>query len=132
MRNYTKYKDFLPKSYIEKKIQNNKESNKKAIWLLVALNLYMLPVNIKNVFKNDNDSVIVSTNYCNNDSFIKEIEQWINLNNFKIESLEVEGEKGTIKTLNRDVLCEIEESGYNILNITKEDTIYKANVNKGD
>ena len=53
MKKYIKYKDFLPSHYVDKNIRKNKKNNKKAIWMLVILNFYMLPMNIKSIFQGE-------------------------------------------------------------------------------
>ena len=65
MKKFIKYKGFLPPRYVDEKISKNKKNNKKAIWMLVILNFYMLPVNFRNVLKETNDEKIVNITYYN-------------------------------------------------------------------
>ena len=63
MKKYIKYKDFLPSHYVDKNISKNKKNNKKAIWMLVILNFYMLPMNIKSIFQENNSKEVANDTY---------------------------------------------------------------------
>lgn len=133
MKKYVKYKDFLPPHYIDKNISKNKKSNKKAIWMLVILNFYMLPINIKSVLQENNAEKVVNTTYYNdNEKFIGQISEWLEVASLDIDSIEVTENNGMVSVVNQDVLCEIENKGYGIIKITQENSLYKANVVKDD
>ena len=133
MKKFIKYKGFLPPRYVDEKISKNKKNNKKAIWMLVILNFYMLPVNFRNVLKETNDEKIVNITYYNeNEKLIEDISKWLEVASLGIDSIEVKENKGIVSVLNKDILCEVENKGYGIINITQENSIYKANIVKDD
>lgn len=133
MKKFIKYKGFLPPRYVDEKISKNKKNNKKAIWMLVILNFYMLPVNFRNVLKETNDEKIVNIAYYNeNEKLIEDISKWLEVASLGIDSIEVKENKGIVSVLNKDILCDVENSGYGIIKITQENSIYKANIVKDD
>ena len=133
MKKYIKYKGFLPPHYVDKNIIKNKKSNKKAIWMLVILNFYMLPMNIKSILQENNSiEVVNNTYYDESEKFIEQISEWLKVTLLDIDSIEVTRNKGIISVLNKDVLCEVENQGYEIIKITQENSIYKANIIKDD
>lgn len=133
MKKFIKYKGFLPPRYVDEKISKNKKNNKKAIWMLVILNFYMLPVNFRNVLKETNDEKIVNITYYNeNEKLIEDISKWLEVASLGIDSIEVKENKGIVSVLNKDILCEVENKGYVIIKITQENSIYKANIVKDD
>ena len=75
MKKFIKYKGFLPPRYVDEKISKNKKNNKKAIWMLVILNFYMLPVNFRNVLKETNDEKIVNITYYNENEKLNKVQQ---------------------------------------------------------
>ena len=114
-------------------MSKNKKNNKKAIWMLVILNFYMLPVNFRNVLKETNDEKIVNITYYNeNEKLIEDISKWLEVASLGIDSIEVKENKGIVSVLNKDILCEVENKGYGIIKITQENSIYKANIVKDD
>lgn len=133
MKKFIKYKDFLPPRYVDKNISKNKKNNKKAIWMLVILNFYMLPINVKNILKESNDEKTVNIAYYDeNEKLIEDISKWLDVASLDIDSIEVKGKKGMVSVLNKDILCEVENKGYGIIKITQENSIYKANIVKDD
>ena len=132
MKKFIKYKGFLPPRYVDEKISKNKKNNKKAIWMLVILNFYMLPVNFRNVLKETNDEKIVNITYNENEKLIEDISKWLEVASLGIDSIEVKENKGIVSVLNKDILCEVENKGYGIIKITQENSIYKANIVKDD
>ena len=133
MKKYIKYKDFLPSHYVDKNISKNKKNNKKAIWMLVILNFYMLPMNIKSIFQeNKSKEVVNDTYYDESEKLIEQISEWLKVTSLDIDSIEATGNKGMISVLNKDVLCEVENQGYEIIKITQDNSIYKANIIKDD
>ena len=133
MKKFIKYKDFLPPRYVDKNISKNKKNNKKAIWMLVILNFYMLPINVNNILKESNDEKTVNIAYYDeNEKLIEDISKWLDVASLDIDSIEVKGKKGMVSVLNKDILCEVENKGYGIIKITQENSIYKANIVKDD
>ena len=86
MKKFIKYKGFLPPRYVDEKISKNKKNNKKAIWMLVILNFYMLPVNFRSVLKETNDEKIVNITYYNeNEKLIEDISKWLEVASLGID-----------------------------------------------
>ena len=103
------------------------KNNKKAIWMLVILNFYMLPMNIKSIFQENNSKEVVNdTYYDESEKLIEQISEWLKVTSLDIDSIEATGNKGMISVLNKDVLCEVENQGYEIIKITQDNSIYKA------
>lgn len=129
MKKYIKYKDFLPTNYINENIKRDKNSNKKAFGLLIILNAYMLSSNLSNILNKEELNTNINYSYDNTTKkYTSEIEEWLELKKLNIESLEASNKEGIINVLNKDILCDIENKGYDIINITLDNSIYKAKV----
>lgn len=119
MKKYLKYKDFIPKEFIEKKQLKENKENSILYKILLLLNIILLLLNIENISNKSSDE------YTNEvkDVYIekKEIFKWINLYDedsigFKVmdNSAEITYEK------NKDIK-EIEELGVQIKKVTSYD-----------
>ena len=119
MKKYLKYKDFIPKEFIEKKQLKENKENSILYKILLLLNIILLLLNIENISNKSSDEY---TNEAK-DVYIekKEIFKWINLYDedsigFKVmdNSAEITYEK------NKDIK-EIEELGVQIKKVTSYD-----------
>ena len=119
MKKYLKYKDFIPKEFIEKKQVKESEENKRVYKILLLLNIILILFNMENISKRSNNDYITEFK----DVYIekKEIFKWINLYDedsigFKVmdNSAEITYEK------NKDIK-EIEELGVQIKKVTSYD-----------
>ena len=72
------------------------------------------------------------TYYDESEKLIGQISEWLKVTSLDIDSIEATGNKGMISVLNKDVLCEVENQGYEIIKITQDNSIYKANIIKDD
>ena len=70
--------------------------------------------------------------YDESEKLIEQISEWLKVTSLDIDSIEATGNKGMISVLNKDVLCEVENQGYEIIKITQDNSIYKANIIKDD
>jgi len=78
MKKYLKYKDFIPKEFIEKKQLKESEENRRGYKILLLLNLILLLLNIENISKKSDDNEYIPKTkqiYIENEEIFK----WINL-----------------------------------------------------
>lgn len=132
---YLKNKGFIPKSYIEDRENNEVKSNKRAIVLLVIINLIILPLNLNKIklFSNNSDEL----NKLENIDLIKGINKeilirWINVSNDSIEKFKVENDIGEFTIVNRDTAYKLEELGFTIKEITEINENLIVKVKLGD
>lgn len=55
MKKYLKYKDFIPKEFIEKKQLKEREENRRGYKILLLLNIILLLFNMENISKKSDD-----------------------------------------------------------------------------
>ena len=78
MKKYLKYKDFIPKEFIEKKQLKEREENRRGYKILLLLNMILLLLNIENISKKSDDNEYIPKTkqvYIENEEIFK----WINL-----------------------------------------------------
>lgn len=78
MKKYLKYKDFIPKEFIEKKQLKESEENRRRYKILLLLNMILLLLNIENISKKSDDNEYIPKTkqvYIENEEIFK----WINL-----------------------------------------------------
>ena len=122
MKKYLKYKDFVPKEFVEKKQLKESKENKKGYQALILLNLILLSFNLKPLFK---EEIKTNNNYEINDSYIKpeEVSKWLGLYDNKIVELHVENNEADITYNIDEDISYLEERGIVIKKITNKDDL---------
>ena len=60
MKKYLKYKDFIPKEFVEKKQLKESKENRRGYKILLLLNMILLLFNIENIDKKSSDNEYIS------------------------------------------------------------------------
>ena len=78
MKKYLKYKDFIPKEFVEKKQLKESEENRRGYKILLLLNIILLLFNIESISKTTDDNEYIPEP---KQTYIEkeEIFKWINL-----------------------------------------------------
>ena len=120
MKKYLKYKDFIPKEFIEKKQLKESEENRRGYKILLLLNMILLLLNIENISKkNDDNEYIPKTKqvYIENEEIFK----WINLyDKDSIEFRVIDNVAEITYEKNKDI-NKIEDLGAQIKKVTSYD-----------
>ena len=127
MKKYLKYKNFVPFEFLEKKKRKQNKENKKWIQILIIVNLILISINLKFVFKKE-DKVIITNekerDYLNKDDIYK----WLNLYDNKMIELYVENNEGNITYKIDEDIAYLEDKGLIISKSTKVDEFKKVKV----
>ena len=91
MKKYLKYKEFIPKEFVEKKQLQEKEESKRIYKVLILINLILLLFNMDSISKeekNEKTTTEITENFIEKEEIFK----WINLYNedsidFKIKRI---------------------------------------------
>lgn len=80
MKKYLKYKEFIPKEFVEKKQLQEKEESKRIYKVLILINLILLLFNMDSISKeekNEKTTTEITENFIEKEEVFK----WINLYN---------------------------------------------------
>lgn len=120
MKKYLKYKDFIPKEFIEKKQLKESEENRRGYKILLLLNLILLLLNIENTSKKSDDNEYIPKTkqvYIENEEIFK----WINLyDEDSIEFRVIDNVAEITYEKNKDI-NRIEDLGAQIKKVTSYD-----------
>lgn len=120
MKKYLKYKDFIPKEFIEKKQLKESEENRRGYKILLLLNLILLLLNIENISKKSDDNEYIPKTkqvYIENEEIFK----WINLyDKDSIEFRVIDNVAEITYEKNKDI-NKIEDLGAQIKKVTSYD-----------
>lgn len=120
MKKYLKYKDFIPKEFIEKKQLKESEENRRGYKILLLLNLILLLLNIENISKKSDDNEYIPKTkqvYIENEEIFK----WINLyDKDSIEFRVIDNVAEITYEKNKDI-NRIEDLGAQIKKVTSYD-----------
>lgn len=120
MKKYLKYKDFIPKEFIEKKQLKESEENRRGYKILLLLNLILLLLNIENISKKSDDNEYMPKTkqvYIENEEIFK----WINLyDEDSIEFRVIDNVAEITYEKNKDI-NKIEDLGAQIKKVTSYD-----------
>ena len=120
MKKYLKYKDFIPKEFIEKKQLKESEENRRGYKILLLLNMILLLLNIENISKKSDDNEYMPKTkqvYIENEEIFK----WINLyDEDSIEFRVIDNVAEITYEKNKDI-NKIEDLGAQIKKVTSYD-----------
>lgn len=120
MKKYLKYKDFIPKEFIEKKQLKESEENRRGYKILVLLNMILLLLNIENISKKSDDNEYIPKTkqvYIENEEIFK----WINLyDEDSIEFRVIDNVAEITYEKNKDI-NKVEDLGAQIKKVTSYD-----------
>jgi hypothetical protein len=130
MIRYSKYKNFIPIDFVNKKYLERQKGNKLGVYALVLLNFFLLPINIDNLFYHVE---VVESKY-NVEEFsynYLDICKWLRLSNISPESIRVNDEVGEVVFTDINAIKDIEKNGFLIKKLRVEDDNIIVNL-KGD
>lgn len=120
MKKYLKYKDFIPKEFVEKKQLKESKENRRGYKILLLLNIILLLFNMENISKKSDNNEYISEP---KQMYIEkeEIFKWLNLYEedsieFKVVDNVAEITYGKNKNIN-----EVEKLGAQIKKVTSYD-----------
>lgn len=120
MKKYLKYKDFIPKEFIEKKQLKESEENRRGYKILLLLNMILLLLNIENISKKSDDNEYIPKTkqvYIENEEIFK----WINLyDEDSIEFRVIDNVAEITYEKNKDI-NKVEDLGAKIKKVTSYD-----------
>lgn len=120
MKKYLKYKDFIPKEFIEKKQLKESEENRRGYKILLLLNMILLLLNIENISKKSDDNEYIPKTkqvYIENEEIFK----WINLyDEDSIEFRVIDNVAEITYEKNKDI-NKVEDLGAQIKKVTSYD-----------
>lgn len=120
MKKYLKYRDFIPKEFIEKKQLKEREENRRGYKMLLLVNIILLLLNMESISKNSDDNEYISEP---EQTYIEkeEIFKWINLyDEDSIEFKVIDNVAEITYEKNKDI-NEVEELGAQIKKVTSYD-----------
>lgn len=120
MSKYIKHKKFIPINFIESKSMTIEKNNGKAIFLLLLINIFLFPQNIKGIFLKEEKYEFVEVK-ANDYIDINEIEKWIALDNEHILRFTVRDNTGKVVLKSDEALNYIEQLGVTIKKYNIED-----------
>ena len=120
MKKYLKYKDFIPKEFVEKKQLKESEENRRGYKILLLLNIILLLFNMENISKKSDNNEYISEP---KQMYIEkeEIFKWLNL--YEEDSIEfkvIDNVAEIIYEKNKDI-NEVEKLGAKIKKVTSYD-----------
>lgn len=120
MKKYLKYKDFIPKEFIEKKQLKESEENRRGYKILLLLNMILLLLNTENISKKSDDNEYIPKTkqvYIENEEIFK----WINLyDEDSIEFRVIDNVAEITYEKNKDI-NKVEDLGAQIKKVTSYD-----------
>ena len=120
MKKYLKYKDFIPKEFIEKKQLKESEENRRGYKILLLLNMILLLLNIENISKKSDDNEYIPKTkqvYIENEEIFK----WINLYDEDSIEFKVLNDVAEITYEKNKDINKIEDLGAQIKKVTSYD-----------
>lgn len=120
MKKYLKYKDFIPKEFIEKKQLKEREENRRGYKILLLLNIILLLFNMENISKRSDDNEYAPEP---KEMYIEkeEIFKWLNLyDEDSIEFKVIDNVAEITYEKNKDI-NEVEKLGAQIKKVTSYD-----------
>ena len=120
MKKYLKYKDFIPKEFVEKKQLKESEENRRGYKILLLLNIILLLFNIESISKKTDDNEYIPEP---KQTYIEkeEIFKWINLyDKDSIEFRVIDNVAEITYEKNKDI-NKIEDLGAQIKKVTSYD-----------
>ena len=120
MKKYLKYKDFVPKEFVEKKQLKESKENRRGYKILLLLNIILLLFNMENIFKKSDNNEYISEP---KQMYIEkeEIFKWLNL--YEEDSIEfkVVDNVAEITYEKNKNINEVEKLGAKIKKVTSYD-----------
>ena len=120
MKKYLKYKEFIPKDFIEKKQLKESEENRRGYKILLLLNMILLLLNIENISKKSDDNEYIPKTkqvYIENEEIFK----WINLYDEDSIEFKVLNDVAEITYEKNKDIKEIEDLGIQVKKVTNYD-----------
>ena len=120
MKKYLKYKDFIPKEFIEKKQLKESEENRRGYKMLLLVNIILLLLNMESISKNSDDNEYISEP---EQTYIEkeEIFKWINLYDEDSIEFKVIDNVAEITYEKNKEINEVEDLGAQIKKVTSYD-----------
>lgn len=120
MKKYLKYKEFIPKDFIEKKQLKESEENRRGYKILLLLNIILLVFNIESISKGtDDDEYIPEPKQMYIEK--EEIFKWINLYDEDSIEFKVLNDVAEITYEKNKDIKEIEDLGIQVKKVTNYD-----------
>lgn len=120
MKKYLKYKDFVPKEFVEKIQSKENEENKKGYKLLMLLNIILLLFNLESIYKQRDEKKYipeVKENYIEKEEILK----WIDLYDEDSISFRILNNTAEVTYEKDKDIKEIENLGVKIKKVTNYD-----------
>ena len=120
MKNYLKYKNFIPKEFIDRKENKEKEKNKRGYKILIVINIVLFYFNIGKLgVKEENNTKAIEPvkNYIEKEEIIK----WLNLYDENSIEFKVINNYAEITYENSQNIKELDNLGARIKKVTKYD-----------
>lgn len=120
MKNYLKYKNFIPKEFIDRKENKEKEKNKRGYKILIVINIVLFYFNIGKLgVKEENNTKAIEPvkNYIEKEEIIK----WLNLYDENSIEFKVINNYAEITYENSQKIKELDNLGARIKKVTKYD-----------
>ena len=120
MKNYLKYKNFIPKEFIDRKENKEKEKNKRGCKILIVINIVLFYFNIGKLgVKEENNTKAIEPvkNYIEKEEIIK----WLNLYDENSIEFKVINNYAEITYENSQRIKELDNLGARIKKVTKYD-----------
>ena len=120
MKKYLKYRDFIPKEFIEKKQLKEREENRRGYKMLLLVNIILLLLNMESISKNSDDNEYISEP---EQTYIEkeEIFKWINLYDEDSIEFKVIDNVAEITYEKNKEINEVEDLGAQIKKVTSYD-----------
>ena len=120
MKKYLKYKNFIPKEFVEKKQLKESEENRRGYKILLLLNIILLVFNIESISKGtDDDEYIPEPKQMYIEK--EEIFKWINLYDEDSIEFKVLNDVAEITYEKNKDIKEIEDLGIQVKKVTNYD-----------
>ena len=120
MKKYLKYKDFVPKEFVEKIQSKENEENKKGYKILMLLNIILLLFNLESIYKQRDEKKYipeVKENYIEKEEILK----WIDLYDEDSISFRILNNTAEVTYEKDKDIKEIENLGVKIKKVTNYD-----------
>lgn len=136
MKDYSKRKDFLPNSYLERKNLNYKHKDNKALIGLALIIVILIPVNLNNYInvsakingEKEKENIIQEESKFIS---INSIYNWVELYEYAKSPVNITNGDGTIVISDIKNVDEVSKK-VDILNISRSSEKYTVSISKGD
>ena len=127
MKKYLKYRDFIPKEFVEKIQSKESEENKKGYKILMLLNIILLLFNLESIYKQRDEKEYIPEA---NKKYIEkeEILKWINLYDEDSINFRILNNTAEITYEKDKNIKEIEKLGARIKKVTNYDDKRVVNI----